>query len=236
MNDYAKLNEAALCLTGTHEMMYCDILARAVYRRSECGTAWKHLSTAAQAEHNHRKNGRDLGGVSWLRLTAAAAKRLGFPESRTGPMSQGTVTRANGAIAFCYGDKAFQARRAEPAQVSAVLGTAVPDNLAWCVSADCIWRLYVVDSASVTKVVTTVRDIADKLCIDDATRPFVHNAQLGIGIMVPTTGAAAAVTDALREKAIGEPIGHLIRHRVAVYPTIETIGAWLRSWREGGAS
>ena len=149
-------------------------------------------------------------------------------------MSQGTLIRANAAIAFCFGDPKFQARRAEPAHVSAVLGTAVPDNLAWCVSTDCIWRLYVADT-SVTKVVGTVRDIADKLCIDDATRPYVHNAQLGIGVMVPSTGAAAAVTDALREKAVGEPVGNIIRHRVAVYPIAETLPAWLKTWRAGGA-
>jgi hypothetical protein len=117
--------------------------------------------------------------------------------------------------------------------VSAILGTTVPDNVVWCVSADCIWRLYGADT-SVTKVVATVRDTADKLCIDDATRRFVHNAQLGLGIMVPTAGAAAAVSDALKEKAVGEPVGHLIRHRVAVYPTTDTLAEWLRSWKSGG--
>jgi hypothetical protein len=150
-------------------------------------------------------------------------------------MSQATLSRALAAIAFCYGDPKFQARRAEPAQVSAILGTSVPDNLAWCISPDSIWRLYSADT-SVTKVCATCRDIADKLCIDDATRPFVHNGQLGVGVMVPTASAAAAVTDALRERAIGEPVGHLIRHRVVAYPTIDTLAAWLKTWRSGGAS
>ena len=34
MNDYLKLNDAASWCIGTYEMIYCDILARVVYRRA----------------------------------------------------------------------------------------------------------------------------------------------------------------------------------------------------------